>query len=72
MKTAIVTGSSYGIGRSTTSKLLDEGYKVYGISRSETKIDNENFVWLKCDLYNQNEIDKTSKLINENKIDLLM
>lgn len=72
MKTAIVTGSSYGIGYSITSKLLNEGYKVYGISRSETKIDNENFVWLKCDLYNQEEIKKTATLIKEEKIDLLI
>lgn len=72
MKTAIVTGSSYGIGYSVTSKLLYEGYKVYGISRSETKIDNENFVWLKCDLYNQGEIKSTLKLIKKDKIDLLI
>lgn len=72
MKTAIVTGSSYGIGYSITSKLLNEGYKVYGISRSETKIDNENFVWLKCDLYNQGEIKEITKLIKEEKIDLLI
>ncbi len=72
MKTAVVTGSSYGIGYSVTSKLLDEDYKVYGISRSETKIDNSNFVWLKCDLYNQEEIKETIKLIKEEKIDLLI
>lgn len=72
MKTAVVTGSSYGIGYSVTSKLLDEGYKVYGISRSETKIDNDNFVWLKCDLYNQDEIKESTKLIKEEKIELLI
>ena len=72
MKIAIVTGSSYGIGYSVTSKLLNEGYKVYGISRSETKIDNDNFIWLKCDLYNQEEIKETTKLIKEGKIDLLI
>lgn len=72
MKTATVTGSSYGIGYSVTLKLLNEGYKVYGISRSETKIDNENFVWLKCDLYNQEEIRETATLIIEDKIDLLI
>lgn len=72
MKTAIVTGSSYGIGYSVTSKLLNEGYKVYGISRSETKIDDDDFVWLKCDLYNQEEIKESTKLIKEEKIDLLI
>ena len=72
MKTAIVTGSSYGIGYSVTSKLLNEGYKVYGISRSETKIDNDDFVWLKCDLYNQEEIKESTKLVKEEKIDLLI
>ncbi len=72
MKTAIVTGSSYGIGYSVSLKLLNEDYKVYGISRSETKIDNNNFVWLKCDLYNQEEIKESTKLIKEEKIDLLI
>jgi short-subunit dehydrogenase len=72
MKTAIVTGSSYGIGYSISSKLLQEGYKVYGISRSETKINDNNFVWLKCDLYNHADIKDIINLITEDKIDLLV
>lgn len=72
MKTAVVTGTSYGIGFEVAKKLLNIGYKVYGVSRTETKIDNNNFVWIKCDLYKKEEIENILEFINEEKIDLLV
>jgi NAD(P)-dependent dehydrogenase (short-subunit alcohol dehydrogenase family) len=33
MKTAIVTGASVGIGRATAQAFLDEGYRVFNLSR---------------------------------------
>jgi NAD(P)-dependent dehydrogenase (short-subunit alcohol dehydrogenase family) len=72
MKTAIITGTSYGLGFSLIQKLLDTGYKVYGISRTETKIKNSNFVWLKCDLYSEKEIKDAVCKITEEKIDLII
>lgn len=72
MKTALVTGTSYGLGFEVAKKLLEVGYKVYGVSRSETKIKNDNFKWLKCDLYKKDEIKNLVNLVNEEKIDLLI
>ncbi len=53
----IVTGSSRGIGRYITKHLLDKGFKVIGISRTEHLIDNENFFHIKADLTNNNDIE---------------
>lgn len=38
-KTAIVTGSSRGLGKATAEALLKKGTKVYGLSRSESELD---------------------------------
>lgn len=72
MKTAVVTGTSYGIGFEITKKLLENGYKVYGVSRTETKIDSKNFKWIKCDLYKREEVENIQEFITEEKIDLLV
>jgi len=36
MRTIVVTGDSRGVGNSIVSSLLDEGYRVIGISRTQT------------------------------------
>jgi short-subunit dehydrogenase len=58
MKSAIVTGSSSGIGQEITKKLLSIGYKVYGISRNTAKSlqDQENFVMINYDLTNTKKL----------------
>ena len=41
-KTAVVTGSSNGIGRAISQDLLSHGYKVIGLARDHKKFDPEN------------------------------
>lgn len=72
MKTAIVTGTSYGLGESIASMLLKNNFKVYGVSRSEPKIKNENFVWIKADLLKEESYDLISSSVSEEKIDVLV
>jgi len=62
MATAIVTGSSSGIGEAIARMLLDEGYEVIGISRRRGEIEHPGFQHLPCDLSDQKEIEnlKTS------------
>jgi len=50
MKTAVVTGASYGLGKSIAEMLLANGFKVYGVSRTDPPIKNKDFIWLKVDL----------------------
>ncbi len=50
MATAIVTGSSSGIGKAISQMLLDEGYRVIGISRNKGSIEHPDFYPIACDL----------------------
>ncbi|MGP0001327.1 MAG: SDR family NAD(P)-dependent oxidoreductase [Acetobacteraceae bacterium] len=69
MKTALVTGASRGIGRSTAVKLLERGYRVHGtFSQSETEARNlenthEHLIFHRADLSNRaNTIDLIREL----------
>ncbi|MEK0154752.1 SDR family oxidoreductase [Arthrobacter oryzae] len=48
-KHAVVTGSSSGIGKAIAERLLAEGWRVTGLSRSESSL-GEGFQWLRADL----------------------
>ena len=51
-KCVLVTGSSSGIGKAITVKLLDLGAKVVGISRDHKKsmIQHENYITYTLDI----------------------
>lgn len=72
MKIAVVTGASSGIGKSVAVSLLKENYKVYGISRSDPDISQQNFTWLQMNLTNSQEIDLLKNKIAEDHIDVLI
>ncbi|MEX0720812.1 MAG: SDR family oxidoreductase [Balneolaceae bacterium] len=60
---ALVTGSSRGIGKSITGKLLSSGVSVTGTSRSdETLFRNKNYSHIKCDLAKENDLEKLQEL----------
>jgi NAD(P)-dependent dehydrogenase (short-subunit alcohol dehydrogenase family) len=50
MSIALVTGASKGIGKSICMALLQQGWQVYGISRSNPQLSQPGFVWLNFDL----------------------
>lgn len=50
MATAIVTGSSSGIGKAIALMLLEEGYRVIGLSRTHGEIAHPSFHPIACDL----------------------
>lgn len=72
MKTALVTGVSSGIGETITSQLLDCGWKVYGISRSQPNHQRDNFHWLECDLADVDAITRSIANVTEAELDLLV
>ena len=58
MKKAIVSGASSGIGKEISKKLLQYGYKVFGIGRYFSKCDikDKNFHPLVCNLKDKKEL----------------
>lgn len=71
-KIAVVTGASYGLGEAICKKLLENDFKVYGISRTSPNIENPQFVWLKADLTDSSNITSIPLSISERNIDLLV
>jgi len=72
MFVAIVTGSSSGIGQAITNKLLEMGYRVYGIARRK-QVASENFFPVVCDITNTAILEKSIKnILKNNEIKLLI
>ena len=49
-KTAVVTGASMGIGRATAELLLENGARVFGLSRSRGDLKHPGLTQIACDL----------------------
>ena len=64
-KCILVTGSSSGIGKAITAKLLDLGAKVVGISRDHKKsiIQHDNYITYTLDISDIHNLEKNIKLI---------
>lgn len=56
LKNILITGCSSGLGLALTNYYLQEGFKVYGISRNKPDIKNENFIHKSFDLSNISKI----------------
>lgn len=50
MRTAVVTGTSSGIGQAITTRLLADGWRVIGLDRAPATIDNSAFKSIAIDL----------------------
>lgn len=72
--TAVVTGSSSGIGLATCRALLDAGASVFGLSRRETPIEHTRFRWLPTDVTREAEIDRAFDAVfaDRGRVDLLV
>jgi NAD(P)-dependent dehydrogenase (short-subunit alcohol dehydrogenase family) len=64
-KTAIVTGASLGIGKSTVERLLENGVRVVGLSRSAQKSTPPGLTSILCDLSDAAALAEAFKEISE-------
>jgi NAD(P)-dependent dehydrogenase (short-subunit alcohol dehydrogenase family) len=65
-KTAIVTGTSMGIGKATAALLLENGARVFGLSRGDKEWKHPGFSHIACDLSDAASIASAFKKISEN------
>jgi len=72
MKNALVTGVSSGIGKKLTLSLLGSGWKVYGLSRRDPSIGDDNFTWIECDLYSVDQIASAAESLKDHELDLFV
>lgn len=73
MKTALITGTSSGIGLAIAQKLLENKWKVIGISRNDSPISDTNFINYKIDLTKISDTERLIKeLIKDYSFDLLV
>ena len=73
MKTAIITGTSSGIGKETALMLLNENYKVIGFSRTASGIENQNFTeFLMCLTNTAILTEKIKNIIKKTDVDVLI
>ena len=70
-KTALITGCNRGLGKGIINILLKQGYTVIGLNRTLSNQKLKNYIEVKCDISNSENIEKAKEKINK-KIDLLI
>lgn len=77
MKTAVVAGSSRGIGKSIVISLIDDGYRVIAISRNSDQLKqlceySKNIIPYQMDITDSNATEAFGKFIDDEIIDILV
>jgi NAD(P)-dependent dehydrogenase (short-subunit alcohol dehydrogenase family) len=74
MKTAVISGSSSGLGYNMALSLLEKGYTVFGGSRSGSDIEHESFYDVELDVREEESVQEFYEAVLEytDKIDLVV
>lgn len=71
MKKVVLTGCNGGVGKSTLSLLLANGYKVYGLDIGEEPIiKDDNLTYIKCDISNEESRNNAIKIVSNDTDEL--
>jgi len=73
-KFALVTGTSRGLGEAMANYLLDQGYTVFGFSRSGCNIDHGHYIDIQGDVREEAEVEAMYEVIQQttNHLDLVV
>lgn len=72
MKTALITGTSSGLGYDIANALLNAGWKVIGVSRTTPAIGHSQYFHWHVDISNKSELLNMFHTLNDVDIDLLI
>ena len=59
----LITGNRKGIGLHLTKYYLEQGYNVFGCSRSESDLEHPNYKHVICDVTNEKQVKNVEKLL---------
>lgn len=65
MKSAIVTGSSSGLGLEITKSLIDSGFQVFGGSRSGTELEHDRFYDVELDITSEESVEEFFETVKD-------
>jgi 3-oxoacyl-[acyl-carrier protein] reductase len=55
-RVVLVTGASRGIGKALAARFVEQGQTVFGLSRSESSIEDDGYHHIKADISNESEV----------------
>ena len=64
-KYVLITGANGGIGHHILLSLIENGYKVIALDLSDSNIKNKSTAFIKCDITNTKDLEKTFKIVHE-------
>lgn len=67
-KTIVITGTSRGIGHHLAKHFLDQGYRVVGVSRTETPIEHPKFRSISADVGNLEQMSQLQSTLAEESV----
>lgn len=71
-KTAVITGTSSGLGLDLARHFTSEGWKVIGLSRKPAPINIENYIQKIVDIQDHKSVESVFKELKNEQIDLLI
>jgi short-subunit dehydrogenase len=72
MRSAFITGTSKGLGKSIANHLLNKNWRVIGMSRSDGDIYHENYMHIKGDVSSYASVESCFDSVKPEQIDLLV
>lgn len=72
MKSAFITGTSKGLGKSIALHLLSKNWQVFGLSRKANDISHERYMHIRCDVSSYDDVQACFESIKTTRIDLLI
>lgn len=65
MKNILITGAFGGMGKATTSKFLENGYRVFALDKTIPNEHNDNLIPIECDLTDHKSIANAFEIVSK-------